>query len=304
MTDRRILETSAAPSGIDWPVEVDFEVLRATYPDLADKDDEAMRFHWHAYGRAEGRIASPVALSENFIALAPAEALILEIGPFTNPKFTGPNIRYFDLLDGDALRRWGRELDRDVSRVPEIIHYTPSLEAARGAGLDVVFSCHNIEHHPDLILHLQQAGAALRPGGIYMMVVPDRRYCFDHFLPDLTVARVIGAHLDKRTVHAPSSVIEHRAFTCHNDVNRHWAGDHGPAPDGLGGSVAFALKELEEAQGGYVDVHAWQFTPDGLRNAIAGLHALGYSPFRPLRVYDTPFGRNEFTAVLVLDPAA
>jgi hypothetical protein len=34
------------------------------------------------------------------------------------------------------------------------------------------------------------------------------------------------------------------------------------------------------------------------------LNRLGWSPFRPLRVYDTAYGRNEFTAVLTLDAAA
>ena len=31
------------------------------------------------------------------------------------------------------------------------------------------------------------------------------------------------------------------------------------------------------------------------------LHAGGWSPLRPVRVYETPRGRNEFTAILVND---
>lgn len=295
--------TSVRPATvIDWPAEVDFDTLRAMHPDLSDKDDAAMTFHWDTYGRNEGRIASSAALRENFVALVPAEARVLEVGPFTHPMFEGPNVRYFDVLDGDALRTWGRELGRDVSRVPEVIHYTPSLDLARGADFDIIFSCHNIEHHPDLIGHLKQAGEVVAPGGLYMLVIPDKRYCFDHFLPELDLASLIGAHLEKRTLHTAKSVIEHRAFTCHNDAIRHWQGDHGPAPDGLDGRIGSALKEFEAAAGGYIDVHAWQFTPEALRQVMSALHDLGLSPFRPLRVYPTPFGRNEFTAVLIREP--
>mgnify|MGYP003393770649 CR=1 FL=1 len=274
-------------------------VLGIPRADLADKDDEAMAMHWLTYGRNEGRIASRAALREHFVGLVPPEARVLEVGPFTHPMFAGSNVRYFDVLDGDALRAWGRELGRDVSRVPQVIHYSPSLETARGADFDIIFSCHNIEHHPDLIGHLQQAGETVAPGGVYMMVVPDRRFCFDHFLPDLDIASVIGAHLEQRTLHTAKSVIEHRALTC-----RHWEGDHGPAPDGLDGRVDLALAEIKDAAGGYIDVHAWQFTPDSFRRVLGGLHTLGLSPFRPLRVYATPFGRNEFTAVMVREPRA
>jgi SAM-dependent methyltransferase len=289
---------------IDWPAEVDFDMLRATHGDLADKDDAAMAFHWETYGRNEGRLASLAALRENFIGLVPAEARVLEVGPFTDPMFEGPNVHYFDVLDGDALRAWGRELGRDVGRVPQVIHYTPSLDQARGADFDIIFSCHNIEHHPDLIGHLQQAGEAVAPGCVYMLVIPDRRFCFDHFLPDLDLASVVGAHVEKRALHTAKSVIEHRAFTCHNDTLRHWQGDHGPAPDGLDGRIEYALNEIETAAGGYIDVHAWQFTPDAFRRVLGGLHTLGLSPFRPLRVYSTPYGRNEFMAVLVREPKA
>jgi hypothetical protein len=45
-------------------------------------------------------------------------------------------------------------------------------------------------------------------------------------------------------------------------------------------------------------VHAWQFTPGSFRELLGMLHAGGDSPLRPLRVYETPHGRNEFTAIL------
>jgi len=291
---------AATLNPVRWPPEFDPWVLRVRYADLADLDDGAMRVHYETYGRNEGRVASRATLREDFIGLIPADAMMLEVGPFCDPTLRGPNIRYFDVLDTDALRARAVEIGRDIATVPAVIHYSPSLTAAADAGFDALFSCHNIEHHPNLIGHLQEAARVLHPGGEYMMVVPDRRYCFDHFLPDLTLQDVLGAHVERRTRHTAADVIEHRAFTCHNDMLRHWQGDHGLAPDGLDGRIDYALKEIDEAQGGYIDVHAWQFTPSSFRVTMDDLYALGLSPFRVIRVYDTPYGRNEFTAVLTL----
>jgi SAM-dependent methyltransferase len=277
--------------------EFSVEVLRRRYADLAGLDDRALVRHYAEHGEAEGRVAADVALREAFVAMAPPETALLEIGPFCQPVFTGPNVRYLDILDAESLRRRAVEIGIDPAGCPQTIHYN-HLEEAAGAQLDVIFSSHNLEHQPDLVGHFQQAAAALKPGGLYMILVPDKRYCFDHFLPETTLSDVLGAYAENRTVHAPSSVIEHVAFTCHNDILRHWRGDHGPAPTGLDGRVEVALQQIEDAAGGYIDVHAWQFTPASFRGLMAGLQGLNLSPFTAARVYDTPWGRNEFAAVL------
>lgn len=298
------MSSGAVPDAIAWPQEVEPEQLRDRYPDLAAYDDEGLKAHFDRHGRDEGRIASSAAVREGFVPLVPEGASVLEIGPFCQPVFEGPNVRYLDVLDAAALRARGEAIGIDVSRTPAKIDFTNGLTEAAGEAFDIVFSSHNIEHQPDLVGHLRQAAEALRPGGVYMLIVPDRRYCFDHFLPDATVANIVGAHVERRANHTAASVIEHRAFTCHNDTLRHWQGDHGPAPDGRDGRVAHALNEIAEAAGAYVDVHAWQFTPGSFRAVFTTLHTIGLSPFRPVRVYDTAYGRNEFNAVLALDPGA
>ncbi len=58
------------------------------------------------------------------------------------------------------------------------------------------------------------------------------------------------------------------------------------------------MAEHEAARGGYVDVHAWQFTPATFREVMGALAAIGLVGLTCERVYDTPFGSNEFTAVL------
>lgn len=279
------------------PNEISPDTLRARYGDLAAMDDQALLDHYERHGRSEGRVAADVALRENFIAMVQPDARLLEIGPFCQPVFTGPNVRYLDILDAEGLRQRAAEIGIDASGCPSEIHYSHMTQAA-GAGFDVIFSSHNLEHQPDLIRHLEQAAAALKPGGLYMMLVPDKRYCFDHFIAPSTLADVLDAYSEKRTVHTAGHVIEHVAFTCHNDMIQHWQGHHGEPPDGLDGRVEIALGRIEAAAGSYIDVHAWQFTPTSFRTVMAGLKRLDRTPFTVERVYDSAWGRNEFAVVL------
>ncbi|MEI7973011.1 MAG: hypothetical protein WCH11_01440, partial [Bdellovibrio sp.] len=62
--------------------------------------------------------------------------------------------------------------------------------------------------------------------------------------------------------------------------------------------IQAALEEYEKARGSYLDVHAWQFTPESFKSIIQMTRALGLSKFSCIRSYPTPKGRLEFVAVL------
>jgi hypothetical protein len=287
------------PTLDNLPPEFCADTLRRRYADLAPFDDAEMRVHFETFGRAEGRVAAEASLRENLIGLIDPTLKILEVGPFCQPIFTGPSVRYLDVLDAEGLARRAAEIGMDASRCPAEIHYTTGMAAAAGENFDIIFSSHNLEHQPDLIGHLNQAAEALSKTGLYVMLVPDKRYCFDHFLPETTVADVVEAHQERRTVHAIRNVIEHVALTCHNDSLLHWKGDHGVRPDGTDGRISLATDRLSQADGAYIDVHAWKLTPAILREILMVLTThLGLLNLEAARIYDTPWGRNEFAVVL------
>lgn len=287
------------PTADSLPPEYCADTLRRRYADLAPFNDAEMRVHFETFGRAEGRVASEASLRENLIGWVDPSLRVLEIGPFCQPVFTGPHVRYLDVLDAEGLARRATEIGMDTSRCPAEIHYTSGMAGAAGHDFDVIFSSHNLEHQPDLIGHLNEAAEALSPTGLYIMLIPDKRYCFDHFLPETTVADVIEAHMERRTVHAARNVIEHVALTCHNDTVLHWKGDHGSRPDGSDGRISIATDRLSQAAGGYIDVHAWKLTPRILREILGIITThLGLLKLEPVRIYDTPWGRNEFGVVL------
>lgn len=230
---------------------------------------------------------------------------ILEIGPFDTPLLTGPGVAYFDVLDQEGLRRRAAEHGRNPAGCPFIDHVSPTgdLDSIH-ARFDAIFSSHNIEHQPDLIGHLAKAEKRLNPGGRYWLIVPDKRYCFDHYSPETTLGEVIQAHRERRTTHSAAAILLHSMLT-HNDSLRHWLGRHGPRP-GLPEreeDVRRTFDAIERAgQGEYVDVHAWQLTPRLLLDLVTDLRRLGLSNFEVERVHDTAFGAIEFFAVLRLAP--
>ncbi len=284
----------------EFPAEIEYSFYRDMNSDLSHIDDEGLLRHYIVHGKKEGRIATGPMIREGFLPIIDTTLPTLEIGPFYAPAVRGENVCYFDVLDQSDLKK--RALKIEETADPPFIQYVSpvgdlSIVDRRFAN---VVSSHCIEHQPDLIMHLQKVAEILERGGRYFLIIPDKRYCFDHFIPETTFADVLGAHHEQRTVHSLTSVLEHKALVTHNDAVRHWAGDH-EDPDYRGRLVPRAISTMQEfdvAKGTYIDVHAWQFTPDGFRTIIEALHKLGKTTLLPERIYNTPRDRFEFTAIL------
>ena len=103
--------------------------------------------------------------------------------------------------------------------------------------------------------------------------------------------------------HSLRSVIENHALQTHNDPGRHWRGDHGEFRSEVPARVRAALDEYEKAEGGYLDVHAWYFTPSSFRGIMCDVKNMGYFNMEVERVYSTRRGSNEFWSVLKADDA-
>lgn len=272
--------------------------------DLGPLTPEAAAAHYAAEGRAAGRVASPAARREGLLALIEAAPSILEIGPFCRPLLRGPHVEYLDVLTPEQLRDRALSIGMDPAGCPEVIHHIGDLAQVNRRYAAVV-SSHAIEHQPDLVRHLNDVARILEPEGAFYLLIPDKRFCFDHFIAESTIPNVLQAHHERRRVHTLASVIEHDALTTHNDSERHWQGDStDPNADKLVERVQNGLRRHAASAGGYVDVHAWYFTPQSFRTIVDTLAALELIDLEVAEVYDSVTGRNEFAAVLRLDAAA
>jgi SAM-dependent methyltransferase len=295
---------SAEPP-LPWEFEPD--VYRQFVPELARLGDEDLAAHYNESGKLIGIPGNHLQVRAEFAALVPADRPALEIGPFGSPVLKGRHVRYCDVLSTEQLRERAPGHGVDPASVPDI-HYVMancSLDDIPHR-FDSILSSHAIEHQPDLVAHLQQVERRLAPEGRYFILCPDKRFCFDRNLAPSTLAEVLQAHHERRKVHTLRSVVEHRAYGVHNDPARHWDDDRPPAHDSRevdAQKVAAALREYEQAAGGYIDVHAWYFTPDSFRQLMRLLHELGLTRLQVERLYRTRRNSVEFWAVLCERPA-
>jgi len=282
------------------PEEFDAAAYRQRYSDLRELRDAELDRHYRTTGKSEERNASKIATRKDFLTLIDPLSRVLEIGPFANPLCHGANVKYFDVLPAELLRERAKVHGVDPAKIPNIDYVSESGDfQVVDQRFDIALSCHVIEHQPDLIRHLQDVGRVLDPGGLYCLVIPDKRYCFDHFLAASSIAEIVAAHARGARVHDVLALLEHAALTTHNDSERHWLGDHGePVYKSKPRVLREAADVFFNSKGRYIDVHAWQFVPGSFRDTMESLFDLRLSAFRVLRVYATVAHSNEFFAVL------
>lgn len=282
------------------PAEFDAKIYRKANPDLLRFDDSGLEKHYREYGRREGRQCSRVTDRMAFFALVGIQGSILEIGPLANPSVRGANVKYFDVLDTEALRAKARANQQNPESCPNIDYVSETGDlSVINAQFDAVVSSHAIEHQPDLVRHLDGVACILKPIGRYFLAVPDKRYCFDHFIAETTIADVLGAYACEARLHAATNIIRHFVATTHNDSHRHWRGDHGvPAWKSSATIINTALDHVTRMAGKYADAHAWQFSPESFAELMQGLYDRNFSPFSVERVFPTLHGSLEFYAVL------
>ena len=178
----------------DQPFFFHAKHYRATNPDLEQLSDEELLRHFYERGIDEGRAGHRYSFRDKLIALAQQHDEILEIGPFFAPCLEGPQVTYFDVLGKQDLIRRALELGYDTDRIPEIDYVSPTGDLSIiDRRFPALLSSHCIEHQPDLIAHLQKTYALLEPGGCYYLMIPDKRFCYDHFLGESNLAEVLSS---------------------------------------------------------------------------------------------------------------
>ncbi len=209
-------------------------------------------------------------------------------------------MRYFDVAGREELIEKAKYLQYPITETPVIDYVSPTGDISIvDAQFDQVFSSHCVEHQPDLVRHLSGVSRILRDCGSYFLIVPDKRFCFDHFLAESTIADVLGASVEQRRVHYAKSVFEHSLLTTHNEPIRHWRGDHGVHLQGQSiDCVRDTVDHIVKNADVYLDTHACHFTPKVFEDILTQLDQLKLSQLKVDRVYNTPFGRFEFCAIL------
>lgn len=203
------------------------------------------------------------------------------------------------MLDQAGLIARAKAIGFDPTPVPPIAYVSPTGDlSVVDRRFRAVLSSHAIEHQPDLVAHLNGVERLLAPGGLYHVIAPDKRYCFDQPLPESTVADVLAAHAERRTVHTAQAVLAHHLEITHNTSIFHWLGLHGRAKPDAAQVVQARADAARAAAGEYVDVHAWIFSPARFLQVMQSLRRDGLIGLDVVSVHETGFGQHEYFAVL------
>ena len=240
--------------------------------------------HWLAYGKKEKRALnkSETRIGKVFSAIDKT-GFGLEIGPSHNPlapKKDGYNVHILDHADAETLKNkykgHGVNLE-NIEEVDFVWQGQPLTELIGNSSCyDWIIASHVIEHVPDLVSFLKETQSLLKPGGVLSLVIPDKRYCFDHFSPISSTGEILDANQLKRDRPSVGKIFDHFANACNADGQIAW---------GKGNSAELKMvHDLEQAKQAwlnaqespdYVDVHCWRFVPSSFEMIIKDLNKLG-----------------------------
>ena len=194
------------------------------------------------------------------------------------PKADGYSVMVVDHADQEALRAKYRPHGVDVARIEPVDaiddggEFTDLLDD--GERFDYIVASHVFEHLPDPIHFLQRCERALGEGGRLILLIPDRRFCFDYLRPVSTTGQMLRAFLAGQRRHDAGALYDHYAMHATRDGVHIWSSPDGGAFAFSGTPAAgydFAARSSED----YVDCHAWVFTPSSCRLIFNELRTLG-----------------------------
>lgn len=230
----------------------------------------------------------------------------IEIGPSHNPiapKKDGYSVQIIDHASREQLIEKYKNHNLNLDNIEEVDFVwqgQPYTElTGKSKHYDWIIASHLIEHTPDLIGFLKECDTILKDDGIISLVVPDKRYCFDHYRPVTGISRIIDNHLLKKEIHSAGTVAEYFLNVVSKGGNIAWH-------PGATGEFSF-VHSLDQAVQGmdavinhnkYLDVHAWCFVPHSFRLMVHDLFCFGLIPFQEVEFFPTATEGCEFYVTL------
>ncbi|WP_255346821.1 bifunctional 2-polyprenyl-6-hydroxyphenol methylase/3-demethylubiquinol 3-O-methyltransferase UbiG [Thioalkalivibrio sp. AKL10] len=243
--------------------------------------------------------------SEKLLSCVDEEGRGLEIGPNHRPlapKSRGYNVETLDWLDKESVIRECLRSGLDPSSVEDIDYlwagerYADLVDLSRG-GFDWIIASHVVEHVPDLVAFLRDCEEILNDQGVLVLVVPDKRYCFDRYRPISGLGEVLDRFVEGRTRHSIGTLVEWHLYYSEVEGQGAWDSANTGEPT-LCNEPRSACEMFRSRldKDGYVDCHGWCFVPSSFRLLVKDLWDLDVIGLKELRWFPTE--GCEFTIAL------
>ncbi|TPI44875.1 class I SAM-dependent methyltransferase [Mesorhizobium sp. B2-9-1] len=228
----------------------------------------------------------------------------LEIGALNFPTLPVGDVSYVDYASTEELKKRHRDHPKRVQRMVDVTYVWPgsgSLAAIVGDTdvFDFAIACHVIEHVPNVLGWFRGIGEVLKPGGVFNLAIPDRRYTFDIRCPLSTMGELVEADLLGYVRPSIRQMFDHTYYAKAIEPGAIWNIDVDvDATPAFSGSPApfLALQQAYEIRdnASYIDSHCWIFTPSSFLDLIDGACRLGLFTLVPDFLEPTSPGQFEF----------
>lgn len=224
--------------------------------------------------------------------IASKQSRILEIGPSYSPAYPrreGFNVSILDHLDTEALRVKYSAMGVDISLIEDVdfvwdgetIHST-----VNGQKFDFVLASHVVEHSVNFVQFLNDIGEALAENGKIILMVPDKKYCFDLFQPLTDAAKILNDHARDASVHTMEAMYREHSHVFVNykeyvlfrkeNISAWGQGSVESLKFGTNDPIRWYMSALANMKATkYIDSHEYYFTPTSFLMIIEELNFLG-----------------------------
>ncbi|MFQ6540283.1 MULTISPECIES: methyltransferase domain-containing protein [Aphanothece] len=224
-----------------------------------------------------------------------------EIGALANP-IAPPGSVFIDAFTKyENIRLKGITDINLINKMPEIgciWDGSSRLEPIMPIKCNCIIASHVIEHIANPIRWLKHLSECLATGGWLSLVIPDKRYCFDHFRPLTSPGNLIDAFNNAYARPTLGQVLDMRIY-CHrfngaNSWSRHsQISSRDLAPVFEGEFKQELLKDFKRRHdlGEYIDSHCWCFTAESFVFALEQIKSIDLIDFAKLEVdeFDNDF---------------
>lgn len=174
-------------------------------------EDETAQFWLHYDQQDLAQIVAVLHKERRAVASKAAEQEVALVRRVISDMFlkgsgieVGAGPRPFPLPNGTQClygdNRNASELDSyfaGATGIPDCLHLdAQTLSGVADCSVDFVISAHVIEHLQNPILSIRSSLRALKPNGMFILVVPDRRFTFDRLRPPTTLEHMIRDEAD------------------------------------------------------------------------------------------------------------
>lgn len=241
---------------------------------------------------------------------------ILELGPLNRPiadKSIYPNAFYCDVRStedvrklysgNDYLEATGIMVDpATIVPIDYVIkeNYEKTFENVEK--FDYVIASHVLEHMEDLIFALRDISTVLKPGGIFCIIYPDKRYCFDHFRTSASFRDAYRVFRNGIVENAPMVLDFYYSVIPENNPYLFWRkeGIFDLLPKA---SFESAVEHYDQALNGIRmdDVHYWPFSDMDFLKFLYDCTRAKLIPFRCTSFWRTAENGQQFMIALQYD---